>query len=72
MSPKTAVKVLLASLSVISVVSSRILAFENEIPQFTDVTASTGIEFVHISGGKESKDHIPEAKGGGLAVLSKN
>ncbi len=38
------------------------------VPRYSDVTKSSGIEFVHRRGGAE-KDYIVETKGGGLAVF---
>jgi hypothetical protein len=37
-----------------------------QIPQFVDITTSSGIDFVHINGDKESKKYLFEAKGGGI------
>jgi hypothetical protein len=37
--------------------------------RFTDVTAASGLSFVHVSGDRDRKDYIFEAKGGGVAAL---
>ena len=37
--------------------------------RFTDVTAGSGLDFVHMSGAPDRKDYIFEAKGGGVAAL---
>ena len=37
--------------------------------QFTDVTAESRLDFVHMSGAADRKDYIFEAKGGGVAAL---
>ena len=37
--------------------------------RFTDVTAGSGLDFVHVSGAPDRKDYIFEAKGGGVAAL---
>jgi len=42
------------------------------IPQFVDVTATSGISFQHICGVPHQKDYIFEAKGGGLAAFDYN
>ena len=39
------------------------------IPQFADITASSGINFQHINGDPKDKKYIFEAKGGGVASL---
>ncbi|MGH9339826.1 MAG: CRTAC1 family protein [Acidobacteriota bacterium] len=39
------------------------------VPQFTDVTAESGIQFTHISGENTSKRYLFEAKGGGAGFL---
>jgi len=39
------------------------------IPQFADITASSGINFQHINGDPKNKKYIFEAKGGGVASL---
>lgn len=38
------------------------------VPQFRDITAEAGIDFIHVRGSKE-KDYIVETKGGGLALF---
>ena len=40
-----------------------------QIPQFNDITASSGISFRHISGEASVKNYIFEAKGGGVGAL---
>jgi len=42
------------------------------IPQFVDVTATSGISFEHICGSAHEKNYIFEAKGGGLAAFDYN
>jgi hypothetical protein len=37
--------------------------------RFTDVTARSGLGFLHMSGERYRKDYIFEAKGGGVAAL---
>jgi hypothetical protein len=53
-----------------------LLAFSAEpvipIPQFVDVSASSGITFQHICGSALEKNYIFEAKGGGLAAFDYN
>jgi hypothetical protein len=39
------------------------------VPRFTDVTASSGIVFHHISGPEDHKDYIFETKGGGIGAF---
>ncbi|HOM98725.1 MAG TPA: CRTAC1 family protein [Acidobacteriota bacterium] len=39
-----------------------------ELPVFT-AQRNVGLDFVHINGGVEHKDYIPEAKGGGVGFL---
>ena len=41
----------------------------DEVPQFTEVTASAGITFQHVNGPADHKDYIFEAKGGGVAFF---
>ncbi|MBN1421338.1 MAG: CRTAC1 family protein [Planctomycetes bacterium] len=38
------------------------------VPQYRDITAEAGIDFIHVRGSKE-KDYIVETKGGGLALF---
>jgi len=42
------------------------------IPQFVDVSATSGITFEHICGSPHEKNYIFEAKGGGLAAFDYN
>ncbi len=42
---------------------------ENPVPQFVDITASSGIHFKHICGQVDRKDYIFEAKGGGIGAF---
>jgi enediyne biosynthesis protein E4 len=42
---------------------------QSPVPQFTDVTARSGIVFQHISGPVDRKDYIFEAKGGGVGLF---
>ncbi len=42
------------------------------IPQFVDVSATSGITFQHICGSASEKNYIFEAKGGGLAAFDYN
>ena len=42
------------------------------VPQFVDVTATSGIHFEHICGAPFEKNYIFEAKGGGLAAFDYN
>ena len=44
-------------------------AGETTVPQFTDVTARSGIRFERINGAPDHKDYIFEAKGGGRRAL---
>ncbi|MSO22283.1 MAG: CRTAC1 family protein [Acidobacteria bacterium] len=39
------------------------------VPQFSDVTASAGIKFVHINGAETEKQYLFEAKGAGLGFF---
>jgi hypothetical protein len=39
------------------------------VPRFVDVTAASGIAFVHISGPVDRKDYIFESKGGGIGAF---
>ncbi|MCG6922938.1 MAG: CRTAC1 family protein [Acidobacteria bacterium] len=41
----------------------------NRLPRLTDVTAASGIDFVHVNGPSNRKDYIFEAKGGGVGAL---
>ncbi len=53
-----------------------LLAFNGDtrilIPQFVDVSATSGITFEHICGSPYEKNYIFEAKGGGLAAFDYN
>ncbi|MBM3802509.1 MAG: CRTAC1 family protein [Acidimicrobiia bacterium] len=40
-----------------------------QVPQFTDVTATAGIKFVHINGPEVEKQYLFEAKGAGLGFF---
>ncbi len=42
---------------------------EEPVPQFTEVTKTSGIDFQHINGPADHKDYIFEAKGGGVAFF---
>ena len=44
-------------------------AAEEPIPQFTEVTKSSGIHFQQINGAADDKEYIFEAKGGGVAFF---
>ncbi len=39
------------------------------VPRLVDVTARSGIDFVHVNGSPDHKDYIFEAKGGGLGAF---
>src|SRR5687768_14490923 len=49
-----------------------LLVLSNErasIPQFIDITPTSGIKFRHLNGDANQKNYIFEAKGGGAAFL---
>jgi hypothetical protein len=39
------------------------------VPQFTNITTSAGIDFVHLNGAERDKQYLFEAKGAGLGFL---
>jgi hypothetical protein len=42
---------------------------EAPVPRLVDVTAASGLDFVHVNGSPDDKRYIFEAKGGGLGAL---
>ncbi len=58
------------------IAAGSLLAFSDDtripIPQFVDVSATSGITFEHICGSPYEKNYIFEAKGGGLAAFDYN
>ena len=44
-------------------------ASDRGVPHYVDVTEAAGIRFRHVSGDPERKDHIFEAKGGGIGFF---
>src|SRR5947207_6933513 len=47
----------------------RPLAPTESVPQFVDITSSSGIAFRHINGDPDQKQYIFEAKGGGAGFF---
>lgn len=41
----------------------------SEVPVFSNISAESGIDFIHISGDRHNKSSIMEAKGGGIAAF---
>ncbi len=62
--------------AVLMIAAGSLLAFSDDtripIPQFVDVSATSGITFEHICGSPYEKNYIFEAKGGGLAAFDYN
>src|SRR5687768_6264664 len=44
-------------------------SFQRQIPQFIDITGSSGIRFRHVNGDPDEKKYLFEAKGAGAAAF---